>query len=89
MLDANNNKIRTTGDKGADGSAGVAGTSPVLSVATDTDGKVYWKVNGEWLLNSGKKVQATGDKGDKGEQVQQVLPEQTVHKAMPYLPQTV
>ena len=27
----------------------------------------YWKVNGEWLLNSGKKVQATGDKGDKGE----------------------
>ncbi|MDC2613664.1 MULTISPECIES: PL29 family lyase N-terminal domain-containing protein [Bacteroides] len=67
MLDANNNKIRTTGDKGADGSAGVAGTSPVLSVATDTDGKVYWKVNGEWMLNDdGKKVQATGDKGDKG-----------------------
>ena len=67
MLDADGKKIRTTGDKGADGSAGVAGTSPVLSVATDTDGKVYWKVNGEWLLNSGKKVQATGDKGDKGE----------------------
>ena len=67
ILDADGKKIRTTGDKGADGSAGVAGTSPVLSVATDTDGKVYWKVNGEWLLNSGKKVQATGDKGDKGE----------------------
>ena len=67
MLDANNKKIRTTGDKGVDGSAGVAGTSPVLSVATDTDGKVYWKVNGEWMLNGGKKVQATGDKGDKGE----------------------
>ena len=67
ILDANGKKIRTTGDKGADGNAGVAGTSPVLSVATDTDGKVYWKVNGEWLLNSGKKVQATGDKGDKGE----------------------
>lgn len=67
MLDTDGKKIRTTGDKGADGSAGVAGTSPVLSVATDTDGKVYWKVNGEWLLNSGKKVQATGDKGDKGE----------------------
>ena len=67
MLDANNKKIRTTGDKGVNGSAGVAGTSPVLSVATDTDGKVYWKVNGEWLLNGGKKVQATGDKGDKGE----------------------
>ena len=67
MLDANNKKIRTTGDKGADGSAGVNGQSPVLSVATDTDGKVYWKVNGEWMLNGGKKVQATGDKGDKGE----------------------
>ena len=67
ILDADGKKIRTTGDKGADGSAGVTGTSPVLSVATDTDGKVYWKVNGEWLLNSGKKVQATGDKGDKGE----------------------
>ena len=67
ILDADGKKIRTTGDKGADGSAGVAGTSPVLSVAADTDGKVYWKVNGEWLLNGGKKVQATGDKGDKGE----------------------
>ena len=67
ILDADGKKIRTTGDKGADGSAGVAGTSPVLSVAADTDGKVYWKVNGEWLLNSRKKVQATGDKGDKGE----------------------
>ena len=67
MLDADGKKIRTTGDKGVDGSAGINGQSPVLSVATDTDGKVYWKVNGEWLLNSGKKVQATGDKGDKGE----------------------
>ncbi len=67
MLDADGKKIRTTGDKGADGSAGINGQSPVLSVATDTDGKVYWKVNGEWLLNNGKKVQATGDKGDKGE----------------------
>ena len=67
ILDADGKKIRTTGDKGADGSAGINGQSPVLSVATDTDGKVYWKVNGEWLLNNGKKVQATGDKGDKGE----------------------
>ena len=66
MLDTNGNKIRTTGDKGADGSAGVAGTTPVLSVGTDTDNKVYWKVNGEWLLSNGKKVQATGDKGDTG-----------------------
>ena len=66
ILGADGKKIPTTGDKGADGSAGAAGTTPVLSVATDTDGKVYWKVNGEWMLNNGKKVQATGDKGDTG-----------------------
>lgn len=67
MLDSNNKKIRTTGDKGADGQPGATGQSPTLSVATFTDGKVYWKVNGEWLLNNGQKVQATGDKGDKGD----------------------
>lgn len=66
ILGTDGKKIPTTGDKGADGSAGAAGTTPVLSVATDTDGKVYWKVNGEWMLNNGKKVQATGDKGDTG-----------------------
>ena len=66
MLDAEGKKIRTTGDKGDNGSAGTNGTTPVLSVATDTDGKVYWKVNGTWLLNNGQKVQATGDKGATG-----------------------
>lgn len=67
MKDANGNKIRTTGDDGKEGADGEDGKTPVLSVATDTDGKVYWKVNGEWLLNNGQKVQATGDKGDKGD----------------------
>lgn len=66
MKDADGNKIRTMGEKGADGVDGEDGQTPVLSVATDADGKVYWKINGEWLLNNGQKVQATGDKGDTG-----------------------
>ena len=66
LLDAEGKMVRTTGDKGADGSIGSDGKTPVLSVATDTDGKVYWKVNDQWLLNNGQKVQVTGDKGDKG-----------------------
>lgn len=75
MRDADGNKIRTTGENGKDGVGGQPGKdgvdgedgqTPVLSVATDTDGKVYWKVNGEWLLNNGQKVQATGDKGTTG-----------------------
>ena len=52
---------------GKDGAKGADGITPIIGVAKDTDGKVYWKVNGEWMLNGGKKVQATGDKGDKGE----------------------
>lgn len=75
MRDTDGNKIRTTGEDGKDGVDGQPGSegvdgkdgqTPVLSVATDTDSKVYWKVNGEWLLNNGQKVQATGDKGETG-----------------------
>lgn len=78
MTDASGNKIRTTGDKGdqgdtgADGQPGLSGAdgadghSPVLSVA-EFEGRLYWKIDGEWLLNDGNKVPATGDKGDKGD----------------------
>lgn len=84
MTDPTGNKIRTTGDKGADGEDGVPGEdgkpgtdgtdgndgndghSPVLSVDT-FEGKLYWKIDGEWLLYSGNKVPATGDTGDKGD----------------------
>lgn len=74
MTDTEGNKIRTTGDKGADGEDGTPGTpgasgsnghSPVLSVA-DEGGKLYWKVDGEWLLSGGAKVPATGEKGETG-----------------------
>lgn len=60
MTDADGNKIRTTGNDGVS-------MKPVISVDTDTDGKLYWKVDGEWLTDAGgKKVPATGPKGDTG-----------------------
>lgn len=49
------------GEKGEDG------TTPVISVKQDSDGKHYWTVNGEWLLDNGNKMPVTGEKGDKGD----------------------
>lgn len=82
MTDADGNKIRTTGDKGDKGATGdkgdtgdkgedgrpgtsTNGHTPVLSVDT-FEGRLYWKVDGEWLLHNHAKVPATGDKGDTG-----------------------
>lgn len=55
------------GERGEQGEKGEDGTTPVISVKQDTDGKYYWTVNGEWLLNSGNKIPVTGEKGDKGD----------------------
>ena len=45
---------------------GEPGHSPVISVDT-FEGKLYWKVDDEWLLDSNSnKVAATGEKGDTG-----------------------
>lgn len=55
------------GERGEQGEKGEDGTMPVISVKLDTDGKYYWTVNGEWLLNSGNKIPVTGEKGDKGD----------------------
>lgn len=50
------------GEKGDDGD------TPVISVKQDTDGKYYWTVNGEWLLDGGNnKMPVTGENGDDGE----------------------
>lgn len=46
---------------------GKDGTTPVISVKQDSDGKHYWTVNGEWLLDNGNKMPVTGEKGDKGD----------------------
>lgn len=51
------------GERGEQGEKGEDGTTPVISVKQDTDGKYYWTVNGEWLLDGGKKMPVTGDKG--------------------------
>lgn len=69
LTDVAGNKIRTTGDKGDKGDkgdSGAQGHTPVLSVG-EFEGKLYWKVDGEWLLDGTEKVPATGDKGDKGD----------------------
>lgn len=41
------------------GRDGNDGETPVISVGKDTDGLYYWKVNGDWMLNDGKKIPAT------------------------------
>ncbi|WP_273493462.1 leucine-rich repeat protein [Butyricimonas sp. An62] len=52
---------------GEKGEKGEAGNTPVISVEQDTDGKYYWTVNDEWLLDDGNKMPVTGEKGDDGE----------------------
>lgn len=51
------------GDQGDKGDQGEQGKTPVLSVG-EFEGQLYWKVDGEWLLNGGEKVLATGERGD-------------------------
>ena len=61
-------KNGTDGEKGDPGTAGVNGTTPVISVA-QSDGVYYWTLNGEWLLDDdGNKLRVTGEKGDTGAQ---------------------
>lgn len=55
------------GERGEQGEKGEDGTTPVISVKQDSDGKHYWTVNGEWLLDNGSKMPVTGEKGDKGD----------------------
>lgn len=55
------------GERGEQGEKGEDGTTPVISMKLDTDGKYYWTVNGEWLLDNGNKMPVTGEKGDKGD----------------------
>ncbi len=46
---------------------GEAGDTPAISVKQDDgDGKYYWTVNGEWLLDGGNKMPVTGEKGEPG-----------------------
>ena len=55
------------GERGEQGEKGEDGTTSVISVKQDIDGKYYWTVDGEWLLDSGNKIPVTGENGDKGD----------------------
>ena len=71
ILDEQDNKIPVTGEKGepgTPGASGSAGHTPVLSVE-ENGGVLYWKVDGEWLLNGDDKVPATGEKGEPGDAI--------------------
>ena len=73
LKDAQGNKIPVTGPQGPagndgnDGSDGEDGHTPVLGVKADTDGILYWTVDGEFLKDAqGNKVPATGSQGEPG-----------------------
>lgn len=74
LTDGQGNKLPVTGPKGEQGeqgtpgASGSAGHTPVLSVEED-GGVLYWKVDGEWLLNGTEKVPATGEKGGPGDAI--------------------
>ena len=64
-------KNGTDGEKGDPGTAGVNGTTPVISVA-QSDGVYYWTLNGEWLTDGdGNKLRVTGEQGIQGEKGEQ------------------
>ena len=55
------------GQDGTDGNDGSSAAAPVIGVKKDADGKWYWTVNGEWLLDGdGNKVCANGIQGETG-----------------------
>ncbi|MBD5365395.1 MAG: leucine-rich repeat protein, partial [Bacteroides sp.] len=56
------------GQNGADGKDGKDGYTPSISVRQDTDGRYYWTLDGEWLLDdNGKKILAEGTPGRDGQ----------------------
>ncbi len=42
---------------------GQNGTTPVIGVKLDSDGKYYWTLNGEFILAGGKKLPVSGENG--------------------------
>ena len=53
--------------EGGNTSAGTGATTPQIGVRQDTDGKYYWTLAGEWLLDdTGAKIPTTGEDGKDG-----------------------
>lgn len=42
---------------------GEAGAAPAIGVKLDSDGKYYWTLDGEFIIEGGKKMPVTGDDG--------------------------
>ena len=56
------------GINGENGTDGVDGQTPIVSIASDTDGILYWTINGQWLLDyEGNKIKAEGRDGTDGQ----------------------
>ncbi len=52
------------GKNGKDGADGKDGQSSTVNVKKDKDGKYYWTLNGNWLLDAdGNKIPVTGEDG--------------------------
>lgn len=55
------------GTDGQDGADGIDGDTPQVGVRKDADGKYYWTLNGEWLLDgNGNKIPVRGSDGSDG-----------------------
>ena len=66
--DGQDGKPGADGTNGNDGADGQDGKTPVISVRKDSDGKYYWTLDGDWLLDAnGNKVPTTGADGKDGE----------------------
>lgn len=65
-----NGQDGANGSDGKDGSNGADGQddhSPVIGAKTDTDGVIYWTLDGEWLTDeSGNKIPVHGRDGVNG-----------------------
>ncbi len=65
-LNGTNGKDGVDGTDGTDGTDGKNAVAPVVGVAEDEDGNLYWTVDGEWLLVDGEKVRANAVDGVDG-----------------------
>ena len=66
-VNGSNGKDGQDGKDGADGKDGKDGYTPKISVKQHTDGRYYWTLDGNWLLDdNGNMIPATGEDGKDG-----------------------
>ena len=65
--DGQDGKDGVDGKDGQDGKDGKDGYTPELGVKQHTDGKYYWTLDGNWILDSnGNMIPTTGEDGENG-----------------------